>query len=181
MATEIAPLKVRIDGHEVPIEQLKIDFPLGEDRAQVREVRLRLVRQHRTKSLVVAEGKLTFGELAVLGCLNSDGWDGVWIDDYCRCFREELPYADAKPVTLPPPAQKLYDRIVTANGNREFSGFFDVFAWRKGEYVFVEYKGRTDTLKRTQREWIKAALTTGVEPRQLAFVTWRIPIPVEDP
>ncbi len=106
-ATQIVPLQLRVNLHKVMIDQLKIRFPLAENKTQIRRERSRLIKQHRSKPLVLADDKPTFGELAVLRCLNSDDWEGVWVDDYCRCFRDEMPYADAKTAALPPHAKKM--------------------------------------------------------------------------
>ena len=56
--------------------------------------------------------------------------------------------------------------------NGKSSGFFDVFAWKDGEYIFIEYKGEGDLANQNELGWIKAALSVGVKPNQMFFVTY---------
>ena len=121
------------------------------------------------KPLVTFEGAAMFGELAVLRWLESDGWEGVWVDTFHgRKFWRAMPHRSA-PVALPDAARALYDRIVAANGGRA-SGFFDVMAWRGGHTVFVEYKGPGDRSNANERRWIAAALAAGVSEHDLFVV-----------
>jgi hypothetical protein len=55
-------------------------------------------------------------------------------------------------------AQEVYDRICRANSGKA-SGCFDVFAWKDGDYFFVESKRKSkDSIQKTQKAWIVAAL-----------------------
>ena len=121
------------------------------------------------KPLVTFDGAAMFGELAVLRWLETDGWEGVWVDTFHgRRFWRAMPHRSA-PVALPDPARALYDRIVAANGGRA-SGFFDVMAWRDGHTTFVEYKGPGDRRNANERAWIAAALAAGVSEHDLLVV-----------
>jgi len=101
-------------------------------------------------------GKRVFAELATLGVLQEEGWDGVWVDTFRRKFRPSMPPECCE---LPLHAQELYDRIRRANGGKP-SGCFDVFAWKGGDYLFVESKLKSkDIVQRTQKAWVEAAWT----------------------
>jgi hypothetical protein len=119
--------------------------------------------------LVTFSGAAMFGELALLRWLEVDGWDGVWLDTvHDRKAWRHMP-TRSSPVTLPPQAQALYDRIVEANGGRA-SGAFDVMAWRGDHIIFVEYVGPHEKAHRNQRAWIDAALAAGVSANDLLIV-----------
>jgi len=122
-----------------------------------------------SKPLVTFSGAAMFGELALLRWLEVDGWDGVWLDTvHDRKNWRHMP-TRSSPVTLPPPAQALYDRIVAANGGRA-SGAFDVMAWRDDHIIFVEYHGPDEKMHKNQRAWIDAALAAGVSVNDLLIV-----------
>ena len=124
-----------------------------------------------SKPLVTSvTGEAVFGELAILDALRKDGWDGVWVDTFHGGkFWNQMPHVSA-PVALPASAAKLYRTIVDANNGRR-SGFFDVFAWKGSDFLFVEYKGPGDSSNKNETAWIVAARRAGVTDEQLLFVT----------
>jgi hypothetical protein len=69
-----------------------------------------------------------------------------------------------------PEALALYRGIVSEHGKR--GGFFDVFAWRDEEFLFIEYKGEDDTPNANESSWISAALRYGIRPGQLMFAEY---------
>jgi hypothetical protein len=116
-------------------------------------------------------GKPVFAELAILGTLQKAGWDGVWIDTYRRKFRRTLPPDSCE---LPQHAQELYDRIREAHGGKG-SGCFDVFAWKEPDYLFVESKRQSrDSIRKTQKAWVEAALCSGVPLDSLLICQWEL-------
>ncbi len=127
---------------------------------------------YHNKTLFELEGEPVFGELAVLRLLQKDGWDGVWVDTYHgrgkKLFWKGLPDR-SKPFFLPTEAEELYDKIVYIHGKP--GGFFDVFAWRNGKFLFIEYKSMNDKLGKNQVNWIESAIKAGVDPDSLLLVT----------
>jgi len=112
-----------------------------------------------------------FAELGILRILQNGGWDGVWVDTYRRQFRQDFSPHQCK---LPTHARKLYDRIRLANTGKT-SGCFDVFAWRRGQYLFVESKrDRKDRIRESQMAWIEAALSSGVPLKSLLICEWAV-------
>jgi hypothetical protein len=110
-----------------------------------------------------------FAELAILGKLQEGGWDGVWVDTYRRKFRPAMPPSCCG---VPPHAQELYDRICRANGGK-VGGWFDVFAWKGQDFLFVESKRRSkDSIRESQKAWIEAALHSGVSVDSLLICEW---------
>jgi hypothetical protein len=129
-------------------------------------------RGHGKKPLIEFDCQPVFAELAILGTLRQDGWDGVWVDTYRNTFRRGVPPDSCD---LPSRAQALYDRICLENDGKQ-GGCFDVFVWRDQRYLFVESKWRAkDVLQNTQKEWIKAALRVGVPMDSLLICEWDFP------
>ncbi|MFA5193237.1 MAG: VRR-NUC domain-containing protein [Verrucomicrobiia bacterium] len=166
LALDIGGYEVRLSPQKtIVIATLTIRF----QRATKGQFRRSTPETYTVKPLVEVDGEPLFGELAVLRWLQKDGWDGVWVDTYHgdRLFWKGLPDRTA-PAILPPKATALYDRIVEVNGRR--AGFFDVFAWRGREFLFVEYKGKGDSIKPNQLSWIKSAIKAGVPVSSLVLV-----------
>jgi hypothetical protein len=121
------------------------------------------------KPVLDFNGEAVFAEIAILGVLEEGGWEGVWVDTYRRKFRRRMP---PHCCDLPPHAQELYDRIKRTNGGK-IGGCFDVFAWKDGDYLFVESKRKSkDSMQKTQRAWIEAALKSGVPLDSLLICEW---------
>jgi hypothetical protein len=128
-----------------------------------------LAATYTSKPLVSVGGDAMFGELAIVRTLERDGWEGVWVDTFHgRRFWRAMPHR-GDPVALPPAARARYDVIVAANDDRA-SGFFDVLAWRGGQFVYLEDKGAGDRPNRNALRWMAAALDAGVTPGELWFV-----------
>jgi hypothetical protein len=121
------------------------------------------------KAVLDSGGKPVFAELAILEVLRKTGWDGVWVDTYRKKFRRSMPPESCE---LPSRAEKLYERIRRANGGKT-SGCFDVFAWKKGGYLFVESKRKSkDSIQKTQKAWVEAALASGIGIDSLLICEW---------
>jgi hypothetical protein len=123
------------------------------------------------KAVLNSDGKPIFAELAILDVLGKGGWDGVWVDTYQKKFRRFMPPESCK---LPSHAQELYDRICRANDGKT-SGCFDVFAWKDGDYLFVESKRKSkDSIQKTQKAWVEAALASGLPLDSLLICEWEL-------
>jgi hypothetical protein len=121
------------------------------------------------KPLVTFNGAAMFGELAVLRWLETDGWEGAWLDTaHGRKVWRHMPTRSA-PIALPTSPRALCERIIALNAGRA-SGTFDVIAWRGDHTIFVEYQGPGDRASKSQGAWIDAALAAGVSPNDLLFV-----------
>lgn len=121
------------------------------------------------KEVLNFNGEPVFAELAIRGALDEGGWDGVWVDTYRKAFRRAMPPSSCG---LPPQAQELYERICLANGGKK-RGWFDIFAWKGQDYLFVECKRRSkDSINDNQIGWIEAALNSGVPLDSLLICEW---------
>jgi hypothetical protein len=170
------------DNGEIRIEGLKIHFPPA-SLSQIKNSRILEILEdvaYLSKPVVAHEGRVMFGELAILRYLEKDQWKGVWVDAFHSHGRTDVLWSGMPPVgvapALPPRVSEKFQAIKEKNGGK-LSGFFDVFAW-KGEgddFVFVEYKGRSDAPNENELDWINAAIAAGVRSEQLCIVGYDLP------
>lgn len=168
-ATGYTPFTPR-DGNSIKLERWTLRFPTSEP-PRLEDGTLK--RTYMAKPLVAPFGKPVFGELAVLQCLQRDGWSGVWVDTYHgkELFWRDMPQLSSKvDLAQEPAALNVYRGIVAAHGKR--GGFFDVFAWWETHFLFVEYKGRGDRPNANEKSWIEATIRYGVDPTQLLIVEY---------
>lgn len=127
---------------------------------------------YKTKPVLDFDGEAVFAELAILRILQESGWDGVWVDTYSHGkFRKSF---DPHCCDLPSHAQKLYDRIRKLNSGK-IGGCFDVFAWKRGRYLFVESKRHSkDSIRETQKRWVEAALNAHLPLHSLLICEWSL-------
>jgi len=158
------------DGADVWVESWTVRFPVCEP-SRLPEGGAK--KTYASKPLVAPFGQPLFGELAILRCLERDGWSGVWVDTYhgAELFWRDMPH-QSSPVDLhhEPASLEVYRAIVSTHGKR--GGFFDVFAWRDTDVVFIEYKGKGDRPNANETSWIEAALRYGITSSQLLFVEY---------
>jgi hypothetical protein len=170
------------DAGEIRIEGLKVHFPCA-SLQQIKSSRILDILEDKaylSKTIVAHEGRVMFGELAILRYLEKDQWKGVWVDTLHSHGRKDvlwngMPPTGVAPV-LPPKASEKFQAIKEKNGG-ELSGFFDVFAWKGDgdDFVFIEYKARNDSPDDNELEWITAAISEGVKPEQLCIVGYDLP------
>jgi hypothetical protein len=124
------------------------------------------------KAVIDCDGEPLFAELAILRLIQSEGWDGVWIDTYRRKFRQSLPPHSCE---LPERAQAVLER---ASGGRKWrSGCFDVFGWKDGQYLFVEAKRKgKDAIRQTQLNWLESAVDSGFPIESFIIFEWDIAV-----
>ncbi len=135
--------------------------------------------------LVNVNGKASFGELAILDALTSDGWEGRWIDNYplpptfrTRYWTEnmvKLPRDQANS-PLPRPAQEIYERICIKSGDPRGGGAWDIIAWRENTFLFAEAKKKpsSDRIKTAQLAWLGAALQLGIPLGCFLYIEWTL-------
>jgi hypothetical protein len=155
------------DGAVAQIRTLTVRFPLA---APAKLPNGSLKSTYTSKPLVMSmTGEPVFGEFAILTALRKDGWEGVWVDTFHGGkFWNQMPHI-SQPVSLPAVAAAQYREIVTANNGKR-SGFFDVFAWQRDEFIFIEYKGPGDSANKNEATWIAAARRAGIIDAQLLFI-----------
>lgn len=129
-----------------------------------------LPESYTSKPLVSVAGDAMFGELAIVRTLERDGWEAVWVDvAHGAKLWNAMPHRSA-PVALPAHAQARHDAILDANGGRA-AGYFDVLAWRDGQFAHLEYLAPGEQPSRSAARWIEAALAAGASASDL-WIVW---------
>lgn len=68
----------------------------------------------------------------------------------------------------------IYEKIYTQKGGRK-SGCFDIVAYKANHFVFVELKSKKeDSIRQTQIEWLKTALTQDLENPTFLIAEWSL-------
>ncbi len=138
---------------------------------------------------VELEGEHLFPELAVLRLLERQGWEGRWVittggkhgeifklvtrwTDVPRAEQRHAPIEDAA-------ARQLLTGIAHANKPARFAGCWGVFAWRGGEYLFLDCRrvsgAKIEPVKARQVEWMRMALASQpglLRPTSFCVVQW---------
>lgn len=134
-------------------------------------------KTYNTKPVLSVDGKPALAEIAVLRLLESDGWEGRWVDSWHQRIWISFPDHESP---LPTEALRLYNRICTAptNGKRLgrsgncWGGCWDIVAWRNGEFIFADSKGPGDSIQGSQMRWLEAAVSVGVPLSWFLVVDW---------
>jgi hypothetical protein len=121
------------------------------------------------KAVLDYHGEALFAELVILRLFEEEGWSGVWVDSYSRCFRTN----PSVKVEIPRDRLRMFERIQEAAGAK--SGCFDVFVWKEEMMIFAEAKrsGR-DKFRATQIRWLDAALRAGLPVESFLVVEWSL-------
>lgn len=122
-----------------------------------------------SKAVLDLAGEPVFAEIAILRLLQSDGWQGVWIDTYRHKYRISID----RFIELPQERQDFLETIYARAGSE--SGSFDVFAWREDAVLFAESKRfKRDQIRDTQLRWLQAALEVGLVLGVFLIVEWQL-------
>ena len=124
------------------------------------------------KEIVSVEDKPTYAEFAALSLFRREGWNGMWVDGYRRKkwsgLSEEARYPDSIDVLL--------DSLRSITGRR--GGVFDLILWRGKTILFIELKrSKRDQIRANQVDWVRAALSSGVDLRCFAILEWQLSAP----
>lgn len=122
-----------------------------------------------------------WGEFAVLLSL-TDGWDGYAVEVYNGLhFWKTSPFHPPnRYLTLEPPKEfrAFLDKAATVNGKNlrpNYTGCWDLLAWRGDEFRFIEVKRyRRDKFRDTQYRWFESARMAGIPASSFIIVEWVI-------
>ncbi len=140
-------------------------------------------------AMVDLDGEHLFPELALLRYLERAGWEGRWVittgakhgEIWKMLTRwQDVPRADQRHVPIEDAgARQLLAGIAHANKPARYAGCWSVFAWRGGEYLFLECKrasgSKIDPVKAKEVEWMRMAMASqpGVlKPDSFAAILW---------
>lgn len=142
----------------------------------------------KSAAMIELNGEHLFAELAVLRLLQTDGWDGRWVNTYSGGKEvwkfltewQDVPRDEQKtrPIQEDEPRQ-LLALIAGFNKPRRYKGCWDTFAWRSSEFAFIECKRTTskstELVSKEQEEWLRSALfiaDSRVSLDSFCFVQW---------
>lgn len=124
------------------------------------------------KTVLDYESRPLFAELVILKTLSQDGWSGVWVDNYRKRLRTEMPEVETH-VTLPADKRAILDAIRDKNGS--MGGCWDVFAWKDGKILFAESKrSGKDQVRPSQTKWLASAIAAGLAPTDFLLIEWSL-------
>ncbi|TDX82070.1 hypothetical protein [Epilithonimonas xixisoli] len=125
------------------------------------------------KKLLKLDNETLFAELLILRLLERQGYKGVWVDTYRNKFWQRLPHVSF-PVIPDRKILDIYEKIYEQKGGRK-SGCFDIVAYKDNHFIFVELKKKKeDSIRQTQIEWLKTALTQNLENPTFIIAEWSL-------
>jgi hypothetical protein len=131
---------------------------------------------HGNKSYLDWRGSATFAEIALLSILKEHGFAGaVWRDNWreYRCFRDAMPPTKCNE---PDAVREVCSRIRARLGIKDWSGCWDVLAWKESGVTFIECKKAktSDHINPNQIRWLEAALKEGRTLEHFAICEWTV-------
>jgi len=169
-----------------PNGQEEIELPSGKILVPKKQIQLKEWRGEKInntfgeKPLVDFNGIPFFVELAILKIGQIASWEGRWIETYA--MKKEGPYffenwlddhlKKQKSIAIENETIKaLLKKIATQNGG--YSGCWDLLLWKGENFVFIECKkNKEDKLRKTQLNWLDAALMVGVKKENFVLLEW---------
>ena len=119
------------------------------------------------KAVIEDDGRPTYAEFAALSLFLKLGWNGMWVDS----FRKQKRLSLSEEAQCPESISSLLKSIALITGTE--TGVFDLVLWRERTILFLELKRLArDRIRNTQIEWIKAALSVGVDLDCFAILQW---------
>lgn len=129
---------------------------------------------YNNKPILNYKDEPVFAELAILRILQSDKWNGVWVDTYRNAYRTS--YFPKDSVKLPSEQAQLLQSIYKKAGANK--GCWDVFCWRGQVNLFAEAKRQGhDKIRYTQKHWLESAIQCGLPLTSFLVVEWSQKLP----
>ncbi len=127
------------------------------------------------KPIVLLDGEDLFAEIALVKMLQKDGWSAVWVDCWRSKFHLDMPGTPNGTITFDD-LSKVPSLKPHLNAFREFSGGWDVLAWKDEKVLFCESKRtKKDKLKPNQFAWMEERLDEGARPSNFLIAEWSFP------
>jgi hypothetical protein len=191
----LRPYAERTD-FRVPLK-VPIHMPSGRMIADVAGVHLRLPRWEgapfvddfgkKAAGMVELDGEHLLAELAVLRLLERQGWSGRWVNTvggggevwkYLTHWAD-VPRAEQRNRVLEEEEPRQVLAGVARRARKRYAGCWDVYAWRGGEFAFLQTKRVTSSAKvevsAPNADWLQTALLFGdqrITQDSFGFVQW---------
>jgi hypothetical protein len=151
-----------IDGKN--IDKLNLEFNLWKGE--------RIKDTFGNKPVIYFNNKPLFAELVIVEIFKINGINAVWVDNFRKKFRIELP-ENNNGIELPIEIKNKFDLIVKQNKTR--NGCWDIITWNdKNEITFFELKlkGR-DEIRDSQIKWLNTCIEIGYSLNNFTIIEWK--------
>jgi hypothetical protein len=142
----------------------------------------------RAAAMVELEGEPLMAELAVLRLLERAGWSGRWVNTvgaggevwkYLTHWAPDLPRDGQRNRVLEEEEPRQVLAAIARRAAKRYAGCWDVYAWRGGDFAFLQLKRGApkakDEVAAAQVDWLHTALLFGdarITPASFAVVHW---------
>jgi hypothetical protein len=118
---------------------------------------------------IVGPPERPFAELQLVQRLEQEGWTAAWA---YRPGKFIATWEPKSPALFPRAALELLERIRKRAHAK--AGCWDIFAWKKGQPLFIEVKRRnsSDRVRPSQLAWREAAMQEGVARSAFQLIEW---------
>jgi hypothetical protein len=123
--------------------------------------------------------RTTWAEFVIVELLRREGWSAVWVKNWSGpggAAAIQFCRAIGHPARLVGPPRRLFDAINEAAGHPA-GGIWDVFAWRRSEYVWIESQAYPRSKDRLDDDlgkaaWVNAAREVGMRAEDFVVVRY---------
>jgi hypothetical protein len=137
--------------------------------------------------MIELEGEHLFAELAVLRLLEKDGWQGRWVNTQGAKGEvwkfltrwDDVPRDQQRTRNIEEEEPRRVLARIASNRRKRYAGCWDVYAWRDGQFAFLDTRRGPptpkDEVKADQVDWLNTALLFGDDRIKLdsfAVVSW---------
>ncbi|MEZ5026892.1 MAG: hypothetical protein R2739_09980 [Chitinophagales bacterium] len=125
------------------------------------------------KKVINYKNQPVYAELYIVKELKEKYINAVWVDNFRKKFRNELPEIN-NGIELPQIIKEKFDEIVSRNKTR--NGCWDILAWdNKNQLHFYELKeSKKDKIRDTQIKWLQSCIELGYKPENFTIIEWNL-------
>ncbi|MEZ5055291.1 MAG: hypothetical protein R2807_11120 [Chitinophagales bacterium] len=152
-----------INGYLIPKISLELELWSGKN----------IEDTYGNKKVINYKNQPVYAELYIVKTLKEKNINAVWVDNFRKNFRNELPEIN-NGIELPKIIKMKYDEIVSLNKTR--NGCWDILTWDKENQIhFYELKEiKKDKIRNTQIKWLQSCLELGYTENNFTIVEWKI-------
>jgi hypothetical protein len=137
--------------------------------------------------MIELHGEHLFPELAVLRLLERDGWEGRWVNTQGAKGEvwkfltrwDDVPREQQRTRNIEEEEPRRVLAKIASSRKKRYAGCWDVYAWRNGEFAFLDLRrgapGPKDEVKADRIDWLHTALLFGderIKVDSFAVVSW---------
>jgi hypothetical protein len=123
------------------------------------------------KPAIDFHGRPLYPEFVWLRLLERAGWTGAWAKNW---HGHEFWSDINMPFELPKAQAGLFKYIESLTGNTR-GGYWDIFAWRGDDIVFIESKQRGKKIRPAQAVWLEKSIDFGFDVSSFLVAQYTVP------